>query len=194
MKKKPTGKPKKLVDGSKEQTRPPIIFSAKMAATPPPKSGYTVIRDTREQKGWTFEANQYCEGTIIKGLKTGDYTLVGLEKVFVVERKQSVAEFAKNMLESRFEREMVRLEAFPHAYIVCEFDFFDVQRWPLGSGLPRNATKISKYFIMKRLMDFQVQYKTKFIFVGIHGKEVMSSLFKRITEFYATAATPPKVV
>jgi hypothetical protein len=129
---------------------------------------------------------------VIETMKTGDYTLRGLEKIFVVERKQSVAEFAKNMLEPRFEREMVRLETFTHAFIVCEFDFNDVQRWPLGSGLPRNATKISKYFIMKRLMDFHVQYKTKFIFAGIHGKEVMSSLFKRINETYGGAEVVKK--
>src|SRR5688572_28988768 len=115
---------------------------------------YTVVRDTREQRGWIFEASQYCAGTIIQTMKTGDYTLRGLEKVFVVERKQSVAEFAKNMLEARFEREMIRLENFDQAFIVCEFDFNDVQRWPLGSGLPAKAVaniKISKYFIMKRL-------------------------------------------
>jgi hypothetical protein len=167
----------------KTVAKPHDAFSAKKAAPPP----YTVIRDTREQRGWIFEATPYCEGTVIETLKTGDYTLRGLEKIFVVERKQSVAEFAKNMLETRFEREMVRLEGFAQAFIVCEFTMDDVQRWPLGSGLPaqaRASMKISKYFIMKRLMDFHVQYKTKFIFAGIHGKEVMSSLFKRINETY----------
>lgn len=148
---------------------------------------YTVVRDTREQIGWTFPASPYCAGTILKALKTGDYSLVGLENVFVVERKKSVAEFAKNMLEARFEREMQRLEGFPHAFIVCEFTMDDIQRWPLGSGLPPKVAqrmRITKYFIMKRLMDFHVQYKVKFIFAGIHGEAVMSSLFKRISETY----------
>lgn len=154
----------------------------------PVKPGrYTVVRDTREQQGWTFAESSYCEGTILKALKTGDYSLVGLEDIFVVERKKSVAEFAKNMLEARFEREMVRLENFQHAYIICEFDLADVQRWPLGSGLPPKVArtiKITKYFILKRLMDFHVQYKVKFIFAGIHGEAVISSLFKRINEIY----------
>lgn len=149
---------------------------------------YVVIRDTREQQGWTFAASPHCGGTVLKALKTGDYSLVGLEDIFVVERKKSVAEFAKNMLEPRFEREMVRLEAFPHAFVLCEFDLADVQRWPLGSGLPPKVARtirITKYFILKRLMDFHVQYKTKFIFAGIHGEAVMASLFKRINELYA---------
>lgn len=144
---------------------------------------YTVIRDTREQQGWIFEESPYCAGTIIKTMKTGDYTLAGLEEIFCVERKKNVSEFAKNILEERFEKEMVRLQNFSLSFIVCEFTMDDIMRWPLGSGIPKYKlpyVKMSKYFILKRLMDFQVQYNTKFIFAGVHGKEVMSSLFKRV--------------
>lgn len=148
---------------------------------------YTVIRDTREQQGWIFEENQYCSGTIIKTMKTGDYTLQGFEHILTVERKKNVAEFAKNMLEKRFVAELVRMESFPLSFVVCEFTYNDIWRWPLNSGLPPQTIKkinISKYFIMKRLMDFQVQYKTKFILAGPHAKDVVSSLFKRVNESY----------
>lgn len=180
-------KPKiKKSKGAKAPSSPHIdIFPADSEAKP---RKYLVVRDTREQQGWTFASSPYCDGTVLKALKTGDYSLVGLEDRFVVERKKSVSEFAKNMLEPRFEREMARLEGFAHAYILCEFTLDDVQRWPLGSGLPPKVArtiKITKYFILKRLMDFHVQYKTKFIFAGIHGEAVMASLFKRINEFYA---------
>ena len=52
---------------------------------------YTVIRDTREQEGYTFEkfTGRYtsCNGMIIKKLDTGDYSLVGLEDKLCIERK-----------------------------------------------------------------------------------------------------------
>src|SRR5215210_7578524 len=73
---------------------------------------YTVLRDTREQQGWIFEQGKLCNGTISKALKTGDYTLVGFESILCVERKKNVAEFAKNIIEKRFENELTRMEAF----------------------------------------------------------------------------------
>jgi hypothetical protein len=161
-----------------------IEFPAKSGAKRPL---YTVIRDTREQQGWIFEPNEYCAGTVLKALKTGDYTLKGLEKILCIERKKSVAEFAKNMGEARFTRELERMEKFTLPFIVFEFDMSDVMRWPLGSGIPlaqQQKMRISRHFILKRLMDFQVQYKTKFIFAGHHAKDVVSSLFKRSMEKY----------
>ena len=160
--------------------------------TPQQKRGvkqvkYNVIRDTREQQGWIFEATPYCTGTTIKTMKTGDYTLEGLENFFCVERKKNVSEFAKNILEARFERELVRLEVYPHAYIVCEFSLEDIMKWPLNSGIPKHKlpyVKITKQFILKRFLDIQTQYKVKFIMAGPYGKEVMSSLFKRVSSLY----------
>jgi hypothetical protein len=149
---------------------------------------YTVISDTREQKGWTFSENQYCAGTIIKGLKTGDYSIVGCETVFTIERKRNVAEFAGNIIQARFENEMKRLEFFPDAYLILEFTMENLMQWPVGSGLPpylQRKTKISKRFLMKRFMDFQTNYRTKIILAGAHGKDVASSLFKRMSEKYA---------
>ena len=60
--------------------------------TPP----FTVIKDTREQDGWTFERfdTRYhtCTGMVLQKLETGDYSLKGMENIFCVERKGSVAE------------------------------------------------------------------------------------------------------
>ena len=45
---------------------------------------YTVIKDTREQDGYTFTAfsGRYhkCDGMIVRKLDTGDYSLEGLEE------------------------------------------------------------------------------------------------------------------
>jgi hypothetical protein len=149
---------------------------------------YIVIRDTREQQGWTFSESAYCAGTVIRTMKTGDYTIEGLENFLCVERKKNVVEFAKNIIEARFDRELVRLNVFPMAFIVLEFTIEDIMRWPLGSGIPKYKLpfiKINKYFILKRLIDFQTKYKNiQFIMAGSHGKDVLGTLFKKAIDLY----------
>ena len=48
---------------------------------------YTVIKDTREQNGWSFSQYDKCAGMEIGTLHTGDYTLRGFEDVICIERK-----------------------------------------------------------------------------------------------------------
>jgi hypothetical protein len=148
---------------------------------------YTVIKDSKEQQGWTFSNNVYCAGTLIKGLKTGDYSIIGLENVFTIERKKNTAEFAKNIVQTRFENEMKRMEKIEHSYLILEFTMNDMMKWPLNSGLPpyiQRKIKITKKFLLSRFMDFQTQYNTKIILAGIYGKDIASSLFKRMWDLY----------
>lgn len=58
---------------------------------------YTVIQDTREQKGWYFSEYDKCNGMEQGSLKTGDYTLKGFEDMVCIERKFSVEEIATNL-------------------------------------------------------------------------------------------------
>jgi hypothetical protein len=146
---------------------------------------YLVLRDTREQQGWEFPAKAPCLGTELATLKTGDYTLKGYEGVFVVERKFSTGEIAQNIVQDRFERELQRLEEFRFPFLVCEFTLADIISFPANSGIPKfkwRSLRITPQFLMKRLNEFQLRYKTRLTFAGIHGREFVSSLFKRITE------------
>jgi len=148
---------------------------------------YTCLRDSREQQGWTFSNSVYCTGTLIKGLKTGDYSILGLEDTFTIERKKNTAEFAQNIIQARFENEMKRMENIPHSYLILEFTLNDLMKWPLNSGLPPSIqakTKISKKFLLSRFMDFQTQYNTKIILAGVYGKDIATSLFKRMWDLY----------
>lgn len=146
---------------------------------------YKVIKDTREQEGWSFAKSDNCEGTEIATLPTGDYSIAGYEHLLCIERKGSVAEFANNIVEKRFERELVRMEGFAHAFMILEFEVEDIINFPASSNIPKwkwGKLRVSNWFILKRLMDFQTQYKTKIMLVGKRGKEVVASLFKRIVE------------
>jgi hypothetical protein len=148
---------------------------------------YTICRDSREQQGWIFNSSANCTGTIVKGLKTGDYTLIGYESILCVVRKGSLREFAGNIIQARFDRELERMESFALSFLILEFSMDDIMRWPISSGLPpylRTKIKINKYFILKRLLEIETDYKTKVILAGPYGKEVATNVFKRTIELY----------
>lgn len=151
---------------------------------------YEVIRDTREQRGWVFEPSDRCLGTVVETLKTGDYTLRGFEDAFCLERKRNVAELSTNLTHtdnwSAFKRELERLEAFRFPFLICEFSLEDLMRFPEGSGIPQArwaSLRVKPAFLLKRIHEIHFRFKPQIIFAGGHGKEVASSLFKRMSEY-----------
>ncbi len=150
---------------------------------------YKVIRDNREQtnNGWWFSESQNCDGTVKGTLKTGDYSLVGLESVLTIERKRSTGEFAQNICEKRFWRELDRLEGFAHPFLILEFDYTDLKRYPEGSGIPCNRwghLKTNHNFLIKKFMDIELNYKTKVIFAPFNSQERASLIFKYVWSKY----------
>jgi hypothetical protein len=150
---------------------------------------YTVVRDTREKEGhgWMFSPCDWCNGTVIEALPTGDYTLKGLENIFVIERKANTSEFSRNILEARFIKELERLQEFEFPYVVLEFNMDDILNFPENSGIPKmywkSLAKISPRLILAKLMEFQLKYKTKFILAGSgNGHRIASCLMKRMVE------------
>lgn len=146
---------------------------------------YQVIRDTREQNGWEFTAGSSCEGTLIEGLKTGDYSIKGYEHLLTIERKGSIAELANNLVQDRFERELERMESFKYPFMILEFNMEELISYPKGSSVPpwkRGSVKLNPFFLLKRLLEIEMKYKVKIIFAGKHGKTIASSIFKRVIE------------
>ena len=74
-----------------------------------------LIIDTREQTPLEFAHLAYTTGT----LQSGDYSAVGLEDAFCVERK-TIADLAGSLTRerARFMREMHRLRGFHNAYLL----------------------------------------------------------------------------
>jgi ERCC4-type nuclease len=158
---------------------------------------YTVIKDTREQKGHSFGYNRRdrCVGTEVTKLDTGDYSLKGLEDKLCIERKASVEELAGNLGVSRktFYREIDRMVLIPHRFLLFEFDFEDIIDFPnhKGSRIPehKKATVfIRANFILKCITEFQAEYGIPVIFCGNkdNAKIMMTSLFKRFADLYET--------
>lgn len=152
-----------------------------------PNPKYTVVRDTKEQIGWDFPLSDSCAGVVDFKLETGDYSLLGYERIVSIERKRNVAEIATNINEPRFPKFIDRLSKFKYKFIVCEFSLQDILAWPNGAGLSRdviNQIKVTPRYIMMRLSEYMVKDDIKVVFAGSRGDAVklVSSLFKRIVE------------
>ncbi len=161
---------------------------------------YLVYRDTSEKKnnGWIFEPSETCKGTVEKNLFTADYSIEGYyeqllrgEKIFVIERKGSVAEFVSNISQKEkwddFKQELERLEEFKYPFVICEWPFSCLSTYPVGSTIPRKIwpkLRVTPQWILKRCEEIFIEFKTKFIFTdnSTLGKEIASGLFKRVIE------------
>lgn len=125
------------------------------------KTSFTIIQDTREKKPWKFEATGSVDNVKVSKLGTGDYSVEGMEDLFMVERKASVDELFMNLgvQWDRFKREMERAKPFKYKYLVIEATMREVYR---GS----RYSKMSGRFIMSRLVHLQLKYGVSVIFAG----------------------------
>lgn len=144
---------------------------------------FTIIQDTREQTPFNFRPSTYVEGVKLLKLDTGDYTILGLEQTFVLERKKSVSEVATNVTDPRFLRELDRLAHFPLPFLICEFNLEDVLMYPVGSGIPKSRWRYLKTtgaFILNRLTAYQFDYGLRVMFAGSHGQTQALEIMKKV--------------
>lgn len=157
-------------------------------AKPKADKRYLVIRDSREKEGhgWWFSESEACRGTEVRALKTGDYTIAGYEEKVTIDRKGSVSEFATNLMEARFERELERMADFELAVVLLEFDVEEFLRWPVGSDIPKarqRKMRLNGRVLMAKLWEMKLKYPyVDFFFAGASGKQAAASLFKRVSQ------------
>ncbi len=103
---------------------------------------FIIIIDSKEKKPYLFQnIKPKPPVTIVRGLKTGDYSVLDLEDKVCVERKSLPDLFGSvGNGRQRFEREMVRLSKFKYAALVVESDY---KNWfvnsPARSKMPAKA-------------------------------------------------------
>lgn len=129
-----------------------------------------IIRDTREKKGWFFTPQEPFLGFIDYKLKTGDYSVEGLEDIVSIERKASIDELANNLKGKRFFRELERLDKIKYAFLLLEFNLSDLIHYPKTSRLSpaqKKKLRINAGFLWKKMMEIYTDYPNiKVIFCG----------------------------
>lgn len=148
----------------------------------------TVIRDTREQKGWIFDKEEKkpgkirCNGTVNRVLDAGDYSLVGYENIVRIERKFGFAELFGNFFPKpqweRFTREMEKLRPIKYKYLLIESSLnsdvwcLSVPQYKFG-GPP-----VGKVF--EGIVRLQQEYGIIPIFAGDCGQKCARKIFEQV--------------
>ena len=107
-----------------------------------PQPPMIIIRDTREQNGYTFgflPQDQVKVGT----LPTGDYSIEGLEDQVTIERKSLADAFGTiGGQQKRFQRELEKMTSFKYGAVVIEADWPTIyQSPPPYSGLTPKSVR-----------------------------------------------------
>lgn len=152
---------------------------------------FTIIRDTREKPdhGWSFPIDAYCNGTMVEKVRTGDYTIRGLENFISIERKQSIDEFAHNCIEKRWQKCMQRMSECKHSYILFEFSQYDIDNYPKSAKVPshvRKKLRIPPAYIRKVIYTAREDYGIHVLCCGdaLNAEKIAYRLLKKAHELY----------
>ena len=152
-------------------------------------SRFTVIRDTREKEGhgWWFDENAYCTGTETSKVDIGDYTIKDKEHLLCIERKESVSEFAGNCGEKRFFRELKAMASFPHAFLLFEFGWHQIEQYPVGSTVPRNKwsqIRIKGKYMMRFITSAYIEHGIHVVACGdkVRAEEMAFRIMRHVND------------
>lgn len=146
-----------------------------MATTDPPASlttppivlcPFTVLVDTREQAPYTFDAmplsgrdrgKRLVVPVEFRGLKSGDYSAVGLEHELAIERK-SLADLYSTLGQgrARFEAEFLRLSELRFAAVVIEADVRDI--WRPAENNPNWHSRLDPRSVEGTIVAWSIRY------------------------------------
>jgi hypothetical protein len=115
-----------------------------------------ILQDNKERMPWDLTFYDEVEEQKVVHLKTGDYSVEGLENIVAIERKRTTAEISLNVGQKykAFSKEFERLEVFEYKFLICEFTVSDVLSFPINSGIPKRLwpqLRITGKFMLSRL-------------------------------------------
>lgn len=150
---------------------------------------FWVLRDTREKVGiWDFPADDRCLGTLDKALKTGDYSIQSYEEdILCIERKKTVSEFAGNVFQARFKNELERMAAFKYKFIIFEFSFETMMKYPVGAYIPKarkDMLRVTPQYMLRFISEMQIIYGIHVLFGNTkkQSEQMCYSIMKRVYE------------
>lgn len=128
------------------------------------KAKFTIVRDTREQKGkgWEFRSSKNCTGVVKEKLDVGDYSLKDLEHLICIERKtlgDLWGTLGNPVNYNRFLREWERARNHPVKYLIIEATLADLNRQYRFSRVPPAV-------IHAKLISLQIKHGVHVVFAG----------------------------
>jgi len=136
-----------------------------------PYPPFTIIIDSREQKPYSFPEVE----TVVQGLKTGDYSIVGLEDHVCVERKNHADAYGTiGSGRARFCRELERMATFDYAAIVIECTLKSFLQPPPYTQLTPNSA-------IQSLISWSIRYSVHVYFVDrrLYGRALTFRILEK---------------
>lgn len=140
----------------------------------------TIVIDSREQRGYEYR------GAVVKALRSGDYSIEGLEDRVAIERKSKSDAFnSLGRNRGRFEREIQRLACYQFGALVIEASLADFLRPPPFSQMSARSAARS-------LLAWSVKYRLPVFWVGDrrHGRAVTRRLLESFARYYYDGRHP----
>jgi len=140
-------------------------------------SDITILRDDREKYPWNDSFFGQGFKTEQKRLKTGDYTIKGMEKIFVVEKKRNWGElnidFSKKYIKGT-DKALKRLTKYPIHLMVLTDNVRSMRNVYSPSGTVPYSRIL---YIYTQLLYV---YKVNLQIVGKDNKRLIIELFRNI--------------
>lgn len=115
---------------------------------------FTIVIDSRERQPYRFQ------DVVIKSLKSGDYSILGLEGKITIERKTKEDAYASlGSGRKRFEKEQKRLSEYDYSAIVIESGLADFLE-------PPPFTKMSPKAAINSLISWSIKYGVHIFFAS----------------------------
>jgi len=135
--------------------------------TEEPAIDFQFVVDTREKTPWAMPT------PVAKALKVGDYTAVGFENIFAIERKSydDMYQCITTRL-PHFKRQLAKLAKLKHAYLLIEAS---ASAFLLGHIMH----KLTGQQALERLIRLTNQYNIPFCFCDRKGGEIAQQLIYR---------------
>jgi DNA excision repair protein ERCC-4 len=152
-----------------------------------PVSDYTVVVDTREQRPLVDEE----DGAVVKTLLAGDYSILGYESRFALERK-SLADLFQTVTagHDRFHRELMRARPYDYFGLLIEGSWSSIQQKRFVGA---QHSRVSGPTVAKIVATIHVRY-------GIpvwccrdraEARAVMYSLMSSYLSLFSPSLSPP---
>lgn len=149
------------------------------------KTKPTLIIDTREKNPLNIACGRNFDDIIRAKLDTGDYSIEGLQDYLCIERKGSVQEFAQNVIQDRFTRELNRMN-HKYCYVILEFTLEELLRYPYKCGLPPKVVKkirMNGKVVTNKLIELQLKYPhIHFVFAGGEAIEYITRICRMVVD------------
>ena len=123
---------------------------------------FKIIVDTREGAPWFFKGLHTRESgqtlplvvqTVHRGLRTGDYSIEGLEDQVCVERKSMQDLYMSVTAErERFEREFERMSAMRWSAVIVESDLYAI------AYSPPDRTRVPPQTVLHTIISWSIRY------------------------------------